>query len=189
MARTEVLKTIIQPELAASFLLAHNAIEIKPRRLLGMEPDLVAYSAADGVLWICEITTSGFLGKGNANFHVGASRKFCEGFAKFSIVTLKADEAKQHISIFAENPRVDEARLECRFVVPKDSRFIQALGWRGQLAGTVMRIEEVALTAHSREQMIEALLSSRAEQEQQRGTLAVVSDSGTIVTPATVESL
>ena len=167
MARTEVLKTVLQPELAGSFLRKHNAVEIKLRRLLGMELDLVAYSAVDGVLWICEITVSGFLGKGNSNFHVGASRKFCEGFAKFSIVTLKADEAKEHVSAVVKNPRIANARLECRFVVPKDSRFIQALGWRGQLAGTVMQVEEVGLSDSSREQMIEALLMSRAEQEKQ----------------------
>lgn len=168
MARTEVLKKVIQPELADSFLRMHNAVEIKLRRLFGMEPDLIAYSAGEGVLWICEITVSGFLGKGKSNFHIGASRKFCEGFAKFYIVTLKADGAKEHIASAVRNPRIADARLECRFIVPKDSRFIQALGWRGELDGTVMRVEEVGLSDLSRKQMVDALLVSRAEQEKQQ---------------------
>lgn len=76
MARTQALKLTIEPELAAGFLKTHNAIEIIPGRLIGMDFDLVGYSAADRVLWFCEMTASGFLGKGTSDFHVGASRKF-----------------------------------------------------------------------------------------------------------------
>src|SRR5580700_3245204 len=105
MAQTNVLKYVIQPELADSFLRKHEAIEIRIRRLLGMEPDLVAYSARSNVLWVCEITASGFLGKGDGDFHIGASRKFCEGFAKLSIVSVKATEAAQEVAARCKNPQ------------------------------------------------------------------------------------
>jgi hypothetical protein len=88
MAGTQGLKHLIQTELAEGFLKKHGSATISPGRLLGMEFDLVAYSGADRILWVCEMTASGFLGKGTGNFHIGASRKFCEGFAKFSILNI-----------------------------------------------------------------------------------------------------
>jgi len=164
MARTQTLKRLIEPELAAGFLEKHNAVEINPGRLLGMEFDLVAYSAKEGILWACEMTASGFLGKGKRNFHVGASRKFCEGFAKFSILTLKQDEAKERISAVRGNPAILNASLQCRFVVPVGSRFIQALGWRRQLVEGIMRVHETELSQRSFEVMTQILLAAREEQ-------------------------
>lgn len=165
MARTQALKLIIQPELAAGFLKGHSAIEITTGRVLGMEFDLVGYSNADRVLWFCEITASGFLGKGRGDFHVGASRKFCEGFAKFSVLKFNEREAKRNLQTVTNDPVILDAHIECRFVVPLGSRFIQALGWRGQLIGTMMRTEEIPLSESSRETMIQVLLEARREQE------------------------
>jgi hypothetical protein len=165
MARTQALKLNIQSELAAGFLKAHDAVEIIPGRLLGMDFDLAAYSMADRALWFCEMTTSGFLGKGNGNFHIGASRKFCEGFAKFSVLRFNEREARKHLRTVTNDPAILDAPIECRFVVPRGSRFIQALGWRGQLVGTVMLIEEIALSDSSREAMIQVLLEARREQQ------------------------
>jgi hypothetical protein len=165
VARTHGLKTHIQAELAAGFLARHNAVEIASGRLLGMDVDLVAYSASDRVLWACEMTTSGFLGKGGGNFHVGASRKFCEGYAKFSILLLKEQAAKEQIRTITGDDSISGANVQCRFVVPAGSRFIQALGWRQQLIGTVMQVEEVALLEGSQEAMIEILLVARRERQ------------------------
>ena len=172
MANTQLLKTKIEPELAGGFLLAHDAVRIAPGPLLGMQPDLVAYSIETRILWVCEITVSGFLGKGDALFHVGASRKFCEGFAKFSILNRLGREAKNQIAEATHTPHIVEARMECRFVVPTGSRFIQALGWRKQLVGTIMQVEEIELSPASREEMIQVLLASRLEQQ---ATTAVAS--------------
>jgi hypothetical protein len=70
MANTEPLKRVIEPELASLFLAKHSARRLNPGRLLGIDFDLIALSESQRVLWFCEITTSGFLGKGKANFHI-----------------------------------------------------------------------------------------------------------------------
>ena len=97
MANTEKLKTIIEPELAELFLKKHSARRLLPGRLLGMDCDVVAYSESNRVLWFCEITTSGFLGKGKSDFHVGAVRKFCEGFSKFFILRSHQEKVREDI--------------------------------------------------------------------------------------------
>ena len=150
VARTHGLKTHIQAELAAGFLARHNAVEIASGRLLGMDVDLVAYSASDRVLWACEMTTSGFLGKGGGNFHVGASRKFCEGYAKFSILLLKEQAAKEQIRTITGDDSISGANVQCRFVVPAGSRFIQALGWRQPTSRICRAIAQPRRAAYSR---------------------------------------
>jgi hypothetical protein len=160
----------IESELAAGFLRAHGAIEIHSGRLLGIDFDLVGRSAADSVLWFCEMTASGFLGSRNRagrdrDFHVGASRKFCEGFAKFSVLRLKEREVREQLARTTGDPAILDAQIECRLVVPRDCRFVRALGWRRQLLESVMRVEEVDLSESSREAMIECLLKSRREQQ------------------------
>lgn len=115
MARTQALKETVQSELAAGFLKAHFAVEIIPSRLLGMDFDLVAYSAVDHVLWFCEMTTSGFLGKGRSSFPIGASRKFCDGFAKFSVLRLNERKAKQSLHAITNDPHILDAHVECRW--------------------------------------------------------------------------
>jgi hypothetical protein len=133
MARRDVLTGLIQRELADGFLKKNHATEVtvgrkdQPPRLLGIAFDLVAYSVKEKILWACEMTASGFLGKGEGNRHVGANRKFCEGFAKFFILKLNESAAKDRIRTITRDPGVLDARLECRFVVPTGSRFIQAL--------------------------------------------------------------
>lgn len=169
MANTQLLKTKTEPELADGFLKIHDAVRIIVPALLGMRPDLVAYSAVTGTLWICEITTSGFLGKDDSPFHIGASRKFCEGFAKFAILNRQALQAKNEICGTIANRQIMNAQMECRFVVPTGSRFIQALGWRKQLVGTIMQVEEIELSPVSREEMIQVLLASRSEQQRAAG--------------------
>jgi hypothetical protein len=100
--------------------------------------------------------------EGRSKFHVGASRKFCEGFAKFSV--LKLHEAEARGAICRLDTTMSDAPVQCRFVVPTDSLFVQALGWRNQLVGTVMKIERIDLHPESRRRMIEILLASREEQ-------------------------
>jgi hypothetical protein len=165
MALTKVLEYLIEPELARGFLLVHQAEKIKSQELLCMKPDLIAYSEAEGVLWICEITTSGFLGKAKGNFHLGGAKKFCESFVKFSILMSKASEVKEKISRYSNDLRILNAQLKCCLVVPKDSCFIKALGWRSQCLGEGMQVEEVALDDHHMDQMIAVLQASQREQQ------------------------
>ena len=68
---------------------------------------------------------------------------------------------KSSSGLVTANPAIPDAHIECRFVVPGGSRFIQALGWRRQLVGTVRDIEEIAPADISRKAMIEVLLESR----------------------------
>lgn len=172
MASTQALKTLIEAELAAGFLKQHDAVEIRPGRLLGIDFDLVAYSAVEKILWVCEMTASGFLGGSKGDFHVGASRKFCEGFAKFSILRLKAHEAKERVSAVCDNPAILSTSLQCRFVVPLGCRFIRALGWRRQLVEGVMELHETELSRSSHETMVGVLRAAR--NEQRKGEIATL---------------
>ena len=163
MANTEQLKTVVEPELADLFLKGHTAQRLRPGRVLGMDCDLIAYSESDHILWFCEITTSGFLGKGDKDFHVGAVRKFCEGFAKFSLVRYHESQVRQIIR--AKAPSIISTGLRCRFVVPKGSRFIRALGWRKQLLDMgIMDLEELELSPSSQALTEAILLQARGEQ-------------------------
>lgn len=163
MANTQILKTVIEPELAGLFLLDHAAQRLQIGPVLGMDCDLIAFSESNHILWFCEITASGFLGRQDKDFHVGAVRKFCEGFSKFSLI--RHYELKVRQIVAATYPAVCAAEMRCQFVVPKGSRFIRALGWRQQLLDTgVMSIEEIKLSEASEVVMKDALLRARAEQ-------------------------
>jgi hypothetical protein len=81
-ARTRGLKAI-EADLATEFLKQHKAVRIAAPRLFGVDFDLVAYSSAERILWFCEMTTSGFPGKGGGDSASGwpeVLRIICEVF-------------------------------------------------------------------------------------------------------------
>jgi len=171
MANTQILKEVIEPELAEAFLKQHSARRLTCGRVLGMDYDLIAFSEGDLVLWLCEITASGYLGKGSRDFHVGAVRKFCEGSAKFAIAARHEQDVKNQIRV--RYPEISPSEVRCHFIVPQGSRFIRALGWRRQLLGAnLMHLEELGLSENSQRLLEQVLLQSRREQDRSETVLS-----------------
>lgn len=88
MANTNRLKKEVEPEIINLFCKKYdcNLLSFDPKSkikeiFLGMDHDLVAYDKNKKILYIGEITASGYDGH-RGNFHVGAVRKFAEIFFK-----------------------------------------------------------------------------------------------------------
>jgi hypothetical protein len=130
-----------------------------------MEPDLIAYDKVKKVLHIGEITTSGYYGHKNKDFHLGATKNVFEAFSRFYIF-LKNEEFSNQIKnkIIDFKPEILVNKIECHFVVPEGSRFIKALGYRGMLLNAgIMSLNQVNLSDKTKRIMKQVLQNSKKE--------------------------
>ncbi|OGR89772.1 MAG: hypothetical protein A3A86_04660 [Elusimicrobia bacterium RIFCSPLOWO2_01_FULL_60_11] len=168
MANTNELKNVIEPALSERFWKTKNAQQVVPslglrRELFGMEFDGIGINREQKTLYFCEITVSGFLGHRGKDFHIGATRKFADAFARFSIITHSLTKA----SLLRAAERDYDIKLEhirCHLVVPKGSRFIRALGYRTRLLEMgVMDLTEIELPDNEGEILNRVLKAASAE--------------------------
>lgn len=137
MANTNELKNVIQPALLECFWKTNSAQQIVPslglrRALFGMEFDGIGLQREQKCLYFCEVTASGFLGGRGKDFHNGATKKFADAFARFSIVTYPPTRASL-LQAAGQDFDLKLEHIECHLIVPKGSRFIRALGYRTRL--------------------------------------------------------
>ncbi|MCY6354362.1 hypothetical protein [Clostridium sp. ZS2-4] len=128
---------------------------------------MISYDEKKGVLYVGEITTSGYLGKNNKDFHIGAVKKVFEAFSKFYL--LHKEEKHIFSEILNYYPLIKPNKLQCFFIVPKGARFINALGYRKKLFETeYMTLEEIELSQENKEVMLEVLNNTRCEMKNKR---------------------
>ena len=171
MVNTNKLKTEIEPELTDYFCKKYECNNLNftsPTKVkdifLGMEPDLVAYDKNHGILYIGEITSSGFNGQRGRNFHVGAVKKVAESFSKFYLILLENNIRKIKEKLLIQHPECDFNKISCHFIVPKGSKFVKALGYREKLFETgIMRLDELPLSNKSEKIMREILEKAKKE--------------------------
>ncbi|MDP3105184.1 MAG: hypothetical protein Q8M95_11325 [Candidatus Methanoperedens sp.] len=168
MANTNRLKKEVEPEIINLFCKENdcNLVSFNPKSkikeiFLGMDPDLVAYDKNKKILYIGEITTSGYDGN-RGNFHIGAVRKFAEIFSKFYLCKIEKNEIFRRIEKL--KPEYTFESISCHLIVPKGSKFIKALGYRKKLLETgIMSLDEISLSDKVEKIMHEVLDSSRSE--------------------------
>lgn len=157
MVNTDKLKTVIEPELTDCFCNKYGCHNLNFTPLtkvkdifLGMEPDFVAYDNNQRILYIGEITTSGFNGQRGKNFHVGAVKKVAESFSKFYLILLENNIRKIKEKLLIQHPECDFNKISCHFIVPKGSKFIKSLRYREKLFETgIMRLDKLPLSDES----------------------------------------
>lgn len=173
MVNTNILKTVVEPELCQGFrnkYLCEKLIFSKNelnRIFLEMEPDLVAFDGNKGILYIGEITVSGYNGHRGRDFHIGAARKFAECFSKFYLLK-HLEENSQEITkkIGMLKPEYNFKTISYHLIVPEGSRFIKALGYREKLLETgVMFLDEISLSEITKGLMLEILENAKNEMQ------------------------
>ena len=104
------------------------------RDFLQYTPDFVAYDNRGEVLYIGEITVSGYLGRKGRNFHIGGVRKLAEVFTKFYLFNIE-DNRKMIIQRLKQvHENIHLKKVSCHLVIPEKSKFIKAIGYRNKLA-------------------------------------------------------
>ena len=167
MANTNLLKTVIEPEIVEIFcnkyqLQKINLPKYKIKQIFDdMEPDLLGYHAIDNTLYIGEITTSGYMGQRGRDFHIGAVKKVFEAFCKFYLIH-DDENIMMKVSEHIDNIKIES--IKCFFIVPKGSRFINALGYRKRLFEKgIMDLETIDLSIETHEIMLRVLMDSKNE--------------------------
>lgn len=175
MANTNELKTVVEPELIPGFCKKYLCEKLFFSKnelyniFLEMEPDLVAYDGNKGILYIGEITVSGYNGQRGRDFHIGGARKFAECFSKFYLLK-HMEENSQEISkrMGMLKPEYHFKTISCHLIVPEGSRFIKALGYRKKLLETgIMSLDEISLSEITKGTMLKIL--ENATNEKTRG--------------------
>lgn len=170
MANTNDLKKVVEPDLINGFKRLYNCeiLRLSPKELkhvfLDMEPDLVGTDREGTTLYVGEITTSGYFGQKERDFHVGAVKKVSEAFAKFFLYLIPENSKEICSRVKKYYPGLQTIEMSCHFIVPKGSRFINALGYRERLFQTgIMKLDELPLSPHIKEIMEEVLQRSKRE--------------------------
>jgi len=171
MTNTNLLKTEIEPELINGFNKKHQCKDLPigskkelKQIFLEMEPDLVSYDVNKCILYIGEITVSGYNGQRGGNFHVGAVKKVAEAFSKFYLI--KQDKAIicNNIAKLYPDRKFDE--ISCHFIVPEKSKFIKALGYREKLFKCgIMSLDIIPLSGKTKNTMLEILENAKKEMQ------------------------
>jgi hypothetical protein len=171
MANTTVLKNIIEPELERGFFLKYGHLEkMRPKPtnaelrdiFMDMEPDLIGVGSISSILYIGEITTSGYLGSRRGDFHIGAAKKVSEAFSRFSLINHNKTKILQRLHKYY--PSLKLHNISCHFIVPEGAPFIKALGYREHLFKVgIMELDKITLPDDVKKLMIGALASSREE--------------------------
>jgi|GEM_PF-1812487 len=168
MANTNLLKTVVEKEMIDAFSKKYSILPINLSKKQmheifdDMEPDLIGYHIQEKALYLGEITTSGYMGQKNRDYHVGAVKKVFEAFSRFYLfhddfLNIIQRAKKANIGIEIES-------LKCFFIVPEGSRFIKALGYREKLFKTGhMSLETISLTEEAHSIMLQVLKKSKDE--------------------------
>ncbi|MBU3145807.1 hypothetical protein [Clostridium sp. CF012] len=171
MANTNLLKTVVEKELAENFCIKYELEQLTlPQKQMhnifsNMEPDLIGINRNQKTLYLGEITTSGFMGQRGRDYHVGAVKKVAEAFSKFYL--FKDDEKNIIRSISNYIPLAEVYNLKCYFIVPEGSKFLNALGYRTKLFEKgYMELEKIKLSKETEDKMIEVLIESKNENKQ-----------------------
>lgn len=166
VANTNLLKTVVEPEIIENFCNKHQLqiIKLSKQQIKevfdDMEPDLIGYR--DNTLFIGEITTSGYMGQKGHDFHVGAVRKVFEAFCKFYLIHDDEEDIIIKLSKYMDKIKIDT--IKCYFIVPKGSKFINALGYRKRLFEKgIMDLETIELTSETCKIMLTVLMESKNE--------------------------
>ena len=168
MANTNDLKNVIEPALLEGFWKAEKGKQVvqtaaRRRELFGMEFDGIGLQPQQKALCFCEVTVSGYLGHRGRDFHVGATKKFADAFARFSIVMYPSTKAAL-LKAAAREFATELESINCHLVVPKGSRFIRALGYRTRMLEMgIMRLTEIQLSEEQREILQRVLNAARDE--------------------------
>lgn len=168
MANTNRLKKEIEPEIINLFCKKYdcNLLSFDPKSkikeiFLGMDHDLIAYNKNKKILYIGEITASGYDGH-RGNFHTGGVKKFVEIFSKFYLCKFEEKEISRKIKML--KPESAFESISCHLIVPKGSKFVKALGYRQKLLETgIMSLDEISLSDNVDKIMHEVLDSARSE--------------------------
>lgn len=171
IANTNKLKTEVENELIRKFCLIYKCqkLDFIPKTklkeiFLGMEPDLIAFNKNSGKLYIGEITVSGYDGHRGKDFHVGAVRKLAESFSKFYLISREENISGICEKIKTQHPDCDFEQISCHFIVPKGSKFINALGYREKLFKTgIMKKDEILISEKWKSIILEVLEISKKE--------------------------
>lgn len=170
MANTNKLKTVIEPDLISGFYKKYQCSKLSLKKkdlnqvFLEMEPDLVAYDKKRSILYVGEITVSGYNGQRGKDYHVGAVKKLAESFSKFYLIKLEENIQVITKKIKELIPNFSFEKISCHFIVPKGSRFIKALGYRKRLFETgIMLLDVIPLSKDSKEIMLTILHESKQE--------------------------
>jgi len=168
MANTNELKNVIEPALLEQFWREYGARQVVPSpglrsELFGMELDGIGIQPGERSLLVCETTASGFLGHRGKDFHIGATRKFADAFARFSII-MHPPTRDALLLAASRDYHLELEHIKCSLVVPKGSRFIRALGYRVKLLEMgVMKLVEVELSRDEGEILERVLRAASAE--------------------------
>lgn len=170
MANTNLLKTVVEPELIRLFAEKYKCrvLDLSRTQLKyvfsEMEPDLVAVDNQGVNLYIGEITTSGYLGQRGGDFHIGAARKVTESFAKFYLYKLDSKTIFERLSRYESGLQL--TTISNHFIVPQGARFLRALGYRERFLTTEnMQLDELILQPRVKNIMMEVLNNSKNEME------------------------
>lgn len=168
MANTNDLRNVVEPSLKAVFFERYQCerLEVSTRSLKyifeGMEPDLLAIDREKGILYVGEITTSGYLGPRKGNFHHGTVKKVYEAFGKFYLMQKDSDNV---LNRFSEHyPELKASIMSCHFIMPAGAAALTALGYREKLFKQgVMTLDELPLPIEINSLMCELLKKASAE--------------------------
>lgn len=168
MANTNDLRIIVEPHLKAVFVEKYqcNSMDLSSKDLKyvfdGLEPDLVACDKNIGLLYIGEITTSGYLGAKGRSFHHGTVKKVFEAFGKFYLMQTDKENILRRFTEFS--PGIKLLNISCHFIMPAGAQALTALGYRQKLFEQgVMKLEELMLSKEVNMLMCEIL--KKASQE------------------------
>ncbi|MBK9497784.1 MAG: hypothetical protein IPO06_00110 [Leptospiraceae bacterium] len=128
MANTKLLKEQIEPKLRAIFV-NENQIDLlnNVHEILGTQPDVIGEK--ENILYLGEITVSGYLGSTKGDFHIGATRKLAESFLKLFILKKQKKKLEKELADKYNFIR-NYADIQLYFIYPENARFMKALGYR-----------------------------------------------------------
>lgn len=168
MANTNDLKNIIEPHLKVAFNDKYQCkcIDMTPKDLKyvfnGLEPDLVAVDIDLAMLYVGEITTSGYLGAKGRSFHHGTTKKVFEAFGKFYLIQKDKENILKNISQFY--PDIKLSNLSCHFIMPAGAESLTALGYRKRLFEQgIMTLDELKLSEEVNSLMCDILQKASNE--------------------------
>lgn len=168
MANTNDLRIVVEPHIKSLFIEKYqcNDLNLSAKDLKyifeGLEPDLVACDKNKGLLYIGEITTSGYLGAKGRSFHHGTVKKVFEAFGKFYLMQIDTENIlKRFAELF---PDIKLSNISCHFIMPAGAEALTALGYRKKLFEQgVMKLEELTLSKEVNILMCEILKKAAKE--------------------------
>jgi hypothetical protein len=109
-----------------------------------------------------KLKNMGYNGQRGGNFHVGAVKKVAEAFSKFYLI--KQDKAIICNNVAKLYPDCKFDEISCHFIVPENSKFIKALGYREKLFKCgIMSLDIIPLSDKTKNTMLDILENAKKE--------------------------